>query len=387
MCVNVPVPGGMSYMYMRVIPKLDAGYKWLEPGERIKDGDEVIRFDKWSNAWAVGDIVSDESRYVYRRKLEEVAPGVGYRWVEKGELLEPSDEFHQGGNPKYVPLASNLVYTICTCNGWWRRKKKDKALVSLPDTYVWVREGQVLKAGDQYLLENGAWWVVNLEGQKCQRAYAFRRQVVCGAEYRFLQKDETIPVGAEVYDEGEDKWIPSIAAGCQVNSACRYRVKLNNPESNGITLKAGGYYKIARDRHNSDAKARGPARWFDGGEFGNEGYWVVAGYHYLTNGRHKYNEPEFHIVAEMPDPNAPKPQGECDKLRAELADLKAQVEQLKAQKPKDTQGCDLGWYWVEPGTALMENDELRMGGRWVKTADAPRVLHSSEKYIYRRRLN
>ena len=88
-------------MAERVLPK---GYRWIEPGEILQEGDLAVERDGGTfTPMAIGK--SCMFAQLYARPLPK--PPQGRRWVALGEILKAGDQFEDNGC--YITIQDNIV--------------------------------------------------------------------------------------------------------------------------------------------------------------------------------------------------------------------------------------------------------------------------------------
>jgi hypothetical protein len=171
-------------------PPTDAGAGWrfVEPDERIEKGDEYFSRDgKWTTTNVGGYIVSPRTPkgegYAYRRKVIPVA-GDGFRLLGENEVIENGDEaFVSGmwmstkvGNEGRKPKSEGYTYRRATDKNLWRHLGPD----------------EIIRAGDEYLDPDGKWQATRSTRQE---GFQYRRKI----EWRWLNAGEIVRPGDEIY--------------------------------------------------------------------------------------------------------------------------------------------------------------------------------------------
>lgn len=127
-------------------PAIDPGegYRLLEEGETILDGDEEADEEEgggWSRVHFTGDVYKPRNWYPVRR----CDPGEGYRLVKGYEFIETGDEWLERGewNPTGIKTGGGVRKAVSTP---LRRKIPGPPA---PPTYRLLNPGEIIREGDE----------------------------------------------------------------------------------------------------------------------------------------------------------------------------------------------------------------------------------------------
>lgn len=207
------------------------GYRLLKAGEIIQQGDEFsIRGDNWEIRNTEigkpfdpirGQFIKIGDHYPTRRAVEppSVNPGPGYRLLKIGEIREPGDQVLNGVNWVEVYYIGEPVSKASgTC-----RRKIESPFVDPGPGYRLLQRGEILQPGDQWKDNRraGGWHRTRNAG-KPARFGKYRRKIESseilgqliaeqrapeGKLFRLLVIGEIIMPGDEVYRLSE--WRPA----------------------------------------------------------------------------------------------------------------------------------------------------------------------------------
>jgi len=95
--------GLLTYRRKMEVVNPGPGYRLLEVGEHIQEFDEWFKNGKWiQTQFGDNEVIKPTDGCSYRRKVPQgISPGVGYRWVRPGETILPTDECHMGHHARW----------------------------------------------------------------------------------------------------------------------------------------------------------------------------------------------------------------------------------------------------------------------------------------------
>jgi hypothetical protein len=257
---GVPGPGTWTVKPLKPEePQPGDGYRWVEVHEVLEEGDEIQGNDgRWRPTYSVGRTVQEVQEEVadnrtYRRKIEPaIDPGKGYRLLEVGERIYQGDECYQVGQVlpqlqwKETQFVGATVGENDRVDGTYRRRLKP--VVDPTSGYREVADNEVIQFGDEFAAGPGRWEKSSIHGlftvgELRPRDYAglcdgslitYRRKIEPAAEtpnnpfasyvapkkeqkYRELGPQEAIQRGDEyqyyaptIHEKRSDDWHPVI---------------------------------------------------------------------------------------------------------------------------------------------------------------------------------
>jgi hypothetical protein len=216
-------------------------YLTLEPPTPIQSGDELFWHGKWVVLSAGGHVTPDD---LVRRKCE-ANPEEGYRYLEVGETLEDGDEYCGPHGWAATKAFGRVVFPRR-----YRRKIKDASdtVASAPeagDGYRLLELGETLEKGDEWWTPLRGWIPTTSVGA-CALPY-YRRKLnpeprTC---YRLLEVGEPILIGDAIYcSEDGERWLP-FSRG--LNTSVREDEVIRRPVSRFGDLESAAAYSKTRN--------------------------------------------------------------------------------------------------------------------------------------------
>jgi hypothetical protein len=161
-----------------------------------------------------------------------------YKTLKNGTVLRKGDEWENKGEGDWTILPNSHFGDAI---GWtnkfgFRRPIKAKAKrVKKPQDYYYLKEGDIIKDTDEWLVdEGGKWRVEKVWGDdklwkdnvgKCRRKVEVSVQVEKPTRptYYILTQEDKIEEGDEYFDKYAEKWVKSEYVGSKIPIPSPYR--------------------------------------------------------------------------------------------------------------------------------------------------------------------
>ena len=195
-----------NFPVYRKIQVQSEGYRYLDDGEVIKDGDDFrLRgapelFASWMKTNEKGSIVGDDRRIdlIYRRPIDQEAKSQEaptkeepktnvtqkYCYLKEGDVLQEGDEiyyhddedrggyWHKSNIPGHVVSRHDAI--LCYC-----RRPIKEAKPEADMGYIYLEDGETIQEGDEVFLNYG-WYLTVFEGAKVggpRTKFQYRRKI------------------------------------------------------------------------------------------------------------------------------------------------------------------------------------------------------------------
>jgi hypothetical protein len=232
----------MSITQSSAVTDPGLGYRLLAPGEIIQENDQCWdEDDGWTRTLCPGSSVGYGT---YRRIQEpEADPGEGCRLLSHGETLQEGDEFRCGIGWVETDRAGQVIDRTKGRFGQCVYRRK----IDPGPGYRLLAEDETIAEGDEaYGSLTKRWRVTANPGVKAFRSSlisAYRRKIDSSPMdgYRLLDLDEEIKEGDEVLDTSKG-WIPSLRFNKTPRHSAlglKYRRKIEEPK-----IEAGPGYRL-----------------------------------------------------------------------------------------------------------------------------------------------